>query len=75
LGGSDQHTLCAVAEYVEPESSADLRALADRKKVYTAPNEEAASFALEEQRERWGSQYTQRLKVWDENRGDVSAFF
>jgi putative transposase len=47
----------------------------DLKNVYTAPNEEAALFALEELRERWGSQYPQMLKVWDENWGEVSTFF
>jgi hypothetical protein len=30
LSESDRHTFCAVAEYLEPESSADLRALAER---------------------------------------------
>lgn len=45
------------------------------KKVYTAPNEEAALFALEELREKWGSKYLQMHKVWDENRTEVSTFF
>jgi putative transposase len=49
--------------------------MADLKKVYTAPNEEAAVFALEELRETWGSKYPQMLKVWDDNWNEVSTFF
>lgn len=49
--------------------------MADLKKVYTAPNEEAALFALEQLRETWGSRYPQMLKVWDENWSEVSTFF
>lgn len=49
--------------------------MADLKKVYTAPSEEAALFALEELREAWSSKYPQMLKVWDENWSEVSAFF
>lgn len=49
--------------------------MADLKKVYTAPNEESALFALEELREAWGSKYPQMLKVWDENWTEVSTFF
>ena len=45
------------------------------KKVYTAPNEEAALLALEELRKTWGSKYPQMLKVWDENWSEVSTFF
>jgi len=54
----------------------DIRPImADLKKVYTAPSEEAALFALEELRETWGSKYPQVLKVWDENWSEVSTFF
>lgn len=49
--------------------------MADLKKVYTAPNEEAALFALEELRETWNPKYPQMLKVWDENWSEVSTFF
>ena len=49
--------------------------MTDLKKVYTAPNEEAAQFALEEMREIWSSKYPQMLKVWDDNWTEVSTFF
>ncbi len=49
--------------------------MADLKTVYTAPNEEAAQYALEELREKWGSKYPQMLKVWDDNWTEVSTFF
>ena len=49
--------------------------MAGMKKVYTAPNEEAALFALEELRETWASRYPQMLKVWDDNWSEVSTFF
>lgn len=49
--------------------------MADLKKVYSAPNEEAALFALEELRETWSSKYPQMLKVWDDNWSEVSTFF
>ncbi len=47
--------------------------MADLKTVYTAPNEEAAQYALEELREKWGSKYPQMLKVWDDNWTEVST--
>jgi putative transposase len=49
--------------------------MADLKKVYTAPNEDSALYALEELREKWGSKYPQMLKVWDENWAEVSTYF
>lgn len=49
--------------------------MADLKKVCTAPNEDAALYALKELRETWGSKYPQMLKVWDENWAEVSTFF
>ncbi len=49
--------------------------IVDLKKVYTAPNEDAALYALEELREKWGAKYPQMLKVWDDNWSEVSTFF
>jgi putative transposase len=49
--------------------------MADLKKIYSAVNEEAALFALEELREKWGAKYPQMLKVWDGNWENVSTFF
>ncbi len=54
----------------------DIKAVvADLKKVYTAPNEEAAQYALEELRDAWASKYPQMLKVWDDNWNEVATFF
>jgi putative transposase len=49
--------------------------MAGLKKVYGAPDEDAALYALEELRETWGKKYPQMLKVWDDNWDDLSGFF
>jgi len=54
----------------------DIKAvMAGLKKVYGAPDEEAALYALEELREDWGKKYPQMLKTWDDNWSDLSCFF
>lgn len=54
----------------------DIKAvMADLKKVYGAPDEDAALYALEELRENWGRKYPQMLKTWDDNWSDLSGFF
>jgi putative transposase len=54
----------------------DLKSLmADLKLVYGAVNEEAAQYALEEFREKWGQKYPQILKTWDKNWSELSGFF
>jgi len=54
----------------------DIKAvMANLKKVYGAPDEEAALYALEELRENWGRKYPQMLKTWDDNWPDLSCFF
>lgn len=49
--------------------------MADLKLVYGAATEEAAEYALEEFREKWGAKYPQILKSWDENWSELSGFF
>lgn len=49
--------------------------MAGLKKVYGAPDEDAAQYALEELRESWGKKYPQMLKVWDDNWTELSGFF
>jgi putative transposase len=54
----------------------DIKAvMSDLKKVYGAPDEDAALYALEELRENWGKKYPQMLKTWDDNWADLSGFF
>ena len=54
----------------------DLKPLmADLKKVYGAVSEEAALYALEEFREKWGKKYPQILKSWDANWAELSTYF
>jgi putative transposase len=67
------HMIRNSTQYV---SYKDIKAvMVDLKKVYGAPDEEAAQFALEELRENWGKKYPQMLKVWDANWADLSGFF
>ena len=54
----------------------DLRPLmADLKKVYGAASEEEALYALDGFNEKWGSQYPQIYKMWEENWDGLSEFF
>jgi putative transposase len=54
----------------------DLKGLmSDLKLVYGAVNEEAALYALEEVREKWGKKYPQILKSWDANWAELSTYF
>jgi len=54
----------------------DLKAVvADLKKVYGAPDEDTAQYALEQLREAWGKKYPQMLKTWDDNWSELSGFF
>ncbi len=67
------HMIRNCTKYV---SYKDIKAvMADLKTVYTAPNEDAALYALEETREKWAAKYPQMLKVWDDNWAEVSTFF
>jgi putative transposase len=54
----------------------DLKAvMADIKKIYSVPSEEAALYALEEFHEKWSFKYPQIYKSWDKNWADLSCFF
>lgn len=54
----------------------DIKAvMADLKKVYGAPTLDAAEYALEEFREKWGKKYPQILKSWDANWAELSTYF
>jgi len=49
--------------------------MADLKLVYGAPTLEAAEYALEEFRDKWGKKYPQILKSWDSNWTELSTYF
>ena len=67
------HMLRNSTKYV---SYKDLKAVtADLKKVYSAVNEEAALFALEEFKEKWDKKYPQIYKIWENNWNDLCGFF
>lgn len=48
---------------------------ADMRQIYTAPNEEAALFALDEFENIWGKQYSYAMKSWRNNWKNIATFF
>ena len=48
---------------------------ADLKKIYGAVNLDAAEYALEEFREKWGQRYPAILRSWDDNWAELTTFF
>ncbi|RUT72895.1 IS256 family transposase [Ancylomarina longa] len=54
----------------------DRRAFtADTREIYTAPNQEAASYALDKFEEKWGRQYQYAMDSWRKNWAELSVFF
>ena len=49
--------------------------MADLKKVYQAPNRQAAEQALEEFAEKWGQKYAYAIKSWRNNWDNLTHFF
>lgn len=49
--------------------------MADLKRVYTAPTEDAALGALEDFGEKWDGKYPKISKSWKESRADLSTYF
>lgn len=49
--------------------------MADLKKVYQAPNRQAAEHALEELAEQWGQKYGYAIKSWKSNWDNLTHFF
>lgn len=49
--------------------------IADLKKIYGAVNEEAATEALLELQEKWGSKYPNAVSSWEENWDNLITFF
>ena len=47
---------------------------ADMKKIYTAPNRDAAHLALEHLESIWGAKYSYAVKSWKENWEELTAF-
>lgn len=47
----------------------------DMKEIYTAPNEEAGSAALDRFEEKWGGKYSYAIKSWRANWQSLSTFF
>jgi len=47
---------------------------ADMKNIYTAPNEQAASAALDEMEKKWGDKYGYAIKSWRANWAELTAF-
>lgn len=47
---------------------------ADMKHIYTAPNEQAASAALDEMERNWGDKYGYAIKSWRANWVELTAF-
>jgi putative transposase len=45
------------------------------KKIYGAVNLDAAEYALEEFREKWGQKYPAILRSWDDNWAELTTFF
>jgi integrase len=63
-------------EYTKYVSYKELKAvMADLKEVYGAVSEEAALYALEEFKEKWGSKYPQIYRSWETNWANLSGFF
>lgn len=54
----------------------DRRAFtADMREIYTAPNQEAASYALDKFEEKWGRQYQYAMDSWRRNWAELTVFF
>jgi len=49
--------------------------MTDLKKVYQAPNRQAAEHALEELAEKWGQKYGYAIKSWKSNWDNLTHFF
>jgi len=49
--------------------------MADLKEVYGAVSEEAALYALEEFKDKWGKKYPQIYRTWEANWPNLSGFF
>lgn len=49
--------------------------MADLKKVYGAPTLDDAEYRLEEFKEKWGKQYPQISKSWEQNWAELSTYF
>jgi len=47
---------------------------ADMKEIYTAPNREAASMALDQLEAKWGKKYGYAIKSWRDNWTELTAF-
>jgi putative transposase len=47
---------------------------ADMKRIYTAPNRDAAKLALDQLEASWGQKYSYAIKSWRENWEELTAF-
>ncbi len=48
---------------------------ADMREIYTAPNHEAASYALDKFEEKWGVKYQYAIDSWRRNWTELTVFF
>ena len=46
----------------------------DMKRIYTAPNRDAAKLALDQLEDSWGQKYSYAIKSWRENWEELTAF-
>ena len=49
--------------------------MADLKRVYAAPTEEAALAELDNFEEKWGSKYPKIAKLWKDNWANLATYF
>lgn len=67
------HQIRASVKYI---SYKDKKAfISDLKKIYGAVNEDAATAALLELQEKWGSKYPNAVSSWEENWDNLITFF
>lgn len=67
------HQIRASVKYI---SYKDKKAfVADLKKIYDAVNEDAATAALLELQEKWGTKYPNAVSSWEENWDNLITFF
>lgn len=67
------HQIRNTTKFVSYKESKPL--MADLKRVYTAPTEEAALGALEDFGEKWDTKYPKISKSWRENWANLSTYF
>ena len=48
---------------------------ADMREIYTAPNQEAALYALDQLEKKWGNQYQYAIDSWRRNWTELTVFF